>query len=139
MTPTGNEAELEQRALGAAERAQAWRQAQEVGWRQREAQEEEVEDQALAAKAAARLEEILGHSTTPTQWEVVRTQTRVNNKRLQMYARITVLGIEICAKADNPRFLYVSGRSDDALTLEGFGQALKRKRDREQGLWDSGN
>jgi hypothetical protein len=135
MTPNGDEAELEQRALEAANQAQAWRQAQQMGWRQREAQEETIEDQILAAKAAARLEEILGHSTSPAQWEIVRTQSRVNNKRLQMYAHITVSGIKICAKADNPRFLYVSDRSQDALTLEGFGRALKRKRDK----WDYGN
>ena len=137
-----NSGDLERRALAAAAEAQAkWEAREREEKRRRE--EEERRSQAKEARAARRgavrrLEEILGHQTSPSEWGIWGGDTRGQGRYGGRWANVTfatlkLMGVDVRGN-ENYLEVYGSPGSTDfrdaawhELTLVSFGYVLERR------------
>jgi hypothetical protein len=149
---SGDEASLEQRALAAAKQAQQEREAREEA--DRRAREEREKEEArrtanaewkLRSAAATKLEEILGHRTSPDDWGIGTKEMGEPAPDGDYViwevpvATIMLLGVGIRGNGDDG--LEVTEHPGSAvgrdtgwqeLTLASFGEAVNERKRREQ-------
>jgi len=130
--------DLERRALAAAAERQAALEASEEARRREQAEREAERDRFLIDLGIRELGEILGHRTSPADWEIVSYEVNEDYgiTRTVVFARTVLLGVEIrtgnlSVGGQNRWTLYVMGMRGP-LTLENFGQALAERKQREQ-------
>ena len=140
-----NDGDLERRALAAAAAARAEAEAREREEKRRR-EEEERRCQAewdLAARCGAvrRLEEVLGHRTTPSEWGIWKMVSYRKGSPSGKWATFATLrflgvdirgnegGLEVCIPADAQ---FLEGTWVE-LTLVSFGHALERRPSAEDG------